>query len=361
MADPQYQSTPQAFTFANRSLVGELVSFSTKNQRRHVVHQFLKRRGARVEDMEQGPRALSVRLHFIGPTAASDYTKFSAAVADDPRGLLVHPIAGRWQAFCEGPNESVDFDRSTNEIQVTCDWVEDQLDARSPRDVPDVATAAQDVTARDTTAKIAVAVSLVEDAKAGAFEARALSLLDAFSDTIDELTSPVDAAGSAIRGAVGAGARIVGKLSAVESKSAVLSQNIESYVAAATDLFNGGDQPSARADETATLLGVVVSDAQGLSDALIDAAPSPAGAAEAVGSVEELASSCYVLQEALLAARPPTITVTVSELTDLVTFCVRRYPDDPDPIARAFDVAGMNRIPNPAAIPAGTLLRVPSQ
>ncbi len=68
---------------------------------------------------------------------------------------------------------------------------------------------------------------------------------------------------------------------------------------------------------------------------------------------------CQILSEAIAASRPALIVIRVTELIDLVSLCVKRYPTNP--LARASDIMGLNRILNPAAIPAGTNLLAPSQ
>lgn len=359
MADPRFPAAPQAFTFGGRSLVGQMVGWGAQTPRRHVVHQFVKRRGARVEDMEQGPRTFSARLHFIGPTAAKDYNDFKAAVADTPRGDLVHPIAGRWQAFCQGPDETVDFERAINEIQVNCSWVEDELDAKTPRDVPDPATQAQNTTAKTNALETGVASYVGAMGKAQLAVGSALAKIDALEATLDEVEDPINAMADLVRSLAGSSLSLVARVTTVQDKSAVALADLRAYVDSANDLFSGGEAPAAQFDAASTLLGVAVASSEDLEATLIDASTSPAGAGDSVGDAEEALSAAYLLAEALAAARPPTILITVPDLIDLITLCVERYGDNA--LARASDIMAMNSIPNPAAIPAGTRLRVPSQ
>jgi hypothetical protein len=355
----QFPSTPQAFSFGGTALFGFLTGWGAQTPRRHVVHHFVKRRGARVEDMEQAPRTFSARLIFVGSTAAKDYAKFKAGVADNPRGQLVHPVVGKWQAFCQGPDESVDFARAINEIQVNCSWIEDELDAQTPRDVPDVATAAQDATSTQTAAQVGVANYLAATAKAQVFLGRTLAAIDQVQATIDQVEDPINTMGDAIKSLAGVPSALVSRIVDVQAKSEVAFQALANYVASATDLFNGGDQPAGQSDASATLLGVADSATQNLEASLAAASPSPAGAGESVGLAEEALSSCYLLAEALAAARPPTVLFVVPALTDVVSICVRLYGDKA--LGRVVDVLSLNRIPNPAAVPAGTVLRVPSR
>jgi hypothetical protein len=336
-----------------------MVGWGAQTPRGHVVHRFVKRRGARVEDMEQSPRTFSARLHFIGPSAAKDYNDFKADVADNPRGDLVHPIAGRWRAFCQGPDENVDFERAVNEIQVNCSWVEDELDAKTPRDVPDVATSAQNASAKVNAMEQGVAKYVAAMGRAEAVLGAALAQIDALEATLDEVEDPINEMAGLVRSVAGSSASLVARVTTVADKSAIALSDLRAYIDSATDLFNGSEHPVAQFDSANTLLGVAVMSCETLEAAMSDASPSPAGAADAVGDTEEALSSSYILAEALAAARPPTILITVTELTDLITLCVSRYGDAA--LSRASDVMALNSIPNPAAIPAGTRLLVPSR
>lgn len=359
MADLVSPATPQKFSFDSRDLFGFMVSFSGNNQRRHVVHEFLNRRGARIEDKEQAPIRLELQLEFLGDSCAKDYQAFKAAVAKKPTGLLVHPIAGRFNAFCLGPNESVNYSVALNEIRVQCAWIENELDGTTPRDVPDIGTQAQVATAWKTQMNKAIAaymgaVALV-DSKVGEVQ----SVIQAAVDSIDTLDDPIEGVRGAISGAVGVSSQVAGKLTAIQSKADVLSQTIDDYVSSATDLYNGADIQAGAADAADTLLGAVQAAAAESTAILIANSPSPAGAAEAVGNVEETAAACLLLGEAVIAARPPVIVYTVPELMNLVVLTQRRYGKNA--AARADDIIGLNHIANPAAIPAGTRLRIPSR
>src|SRR5665213_2726999 len=103
MAAPS--NAPQLFHFGTNYLSGNIVSFNGTAKRRHASHNFLKRKGAYVEDMEREQYRLTVRLVFTGPTCSSDYQNFKDSVDKTPTALLVHPISGKWVAFCEGPDE----------------------------------------------------------------------------------------------------------------------------------------------------------------------------------------------------------------------------------------------------------------
>lgn len=357
MADRQYANAPQSFTFDGKSLMGTLVSWSGQQPRRHVVHQYVKRRGARVEDMEQGPRTFAARLHFIGPNCARDYNDFRASVADKPLALLQHPIAGSWQAFCEGPDETVDFARSTNEIQVNCKWIEAELDAKTPRDVPSLATAAQDATTWRDKMEQGVALYQGETAKASTFQASSLAVIDETINAVQSSTSPILDMTASLQSLGGITSGVVGALNDAGERAQVFSQAVTNFVDSTDDLFTGDDPASGAADSSATLLGVAAEEAELTVEALIAADVSSAGSAEAVGSVYDALSACYVLDEALKASRPSTILIVVAESTDLISLCVQRAYIKP--LEAASTIMTLNRIQNPASIAAGTRLRVP--
>lgn len=366
MADPVYSAAPQVFSFRGRKLSGFLIGWSGQSPRRHVIHEFPKRRGARVEDMADGPRRMDVRLVFLGPqksgdqaNPAKDFADFEAFIRENPRGLLVHPVAGKWQAFCAGPAHSVSFDQAVDRIEVPVTFIESELDAAAPKDVPDVATAAQNATAQQSKFQSTTATFMGALGKAQAFTSQAIAQIDSALAVVDTVTAPMDLMASTITATGGVAQSAIGKILSIQRKGNVLVSSVTNYINAATDVFNGADTPAGSSDATSTLLGVVQTTAEDLNQEQIAASPSPAGAGDAVGDVEEMVSLSLVLKEALQAARPPEIIITVPELTDLVSLCVKRYKVNP--LARASDIMGLNRITNPAAIPAGTRLRAPSR
>ena len=71
----------------------------------------------------------------------------------------------------------------------------------------------------------------------------------------------------------------------------------------------------------------------------------------------ELYAACVQLDVALAATRPPLINYTLAGSTNLFVLAARLYPGQ-DATLRAQDILALNRIPNPFAIPAGTVLRL---
>jgi prophage DNA circulation protein len=354
-------SAPQAFTYAGRDLTGKLIRFNGATQRDHVDHRFLKRDGGRTEDMVRRPRRLEVDLEFTGRTCAHDYQDFEDFCDSNPTGLLVHPIAGRYQAFCEGPGYDVDFARALDEIHVRVVWVETELDASLPPapDTPPPATAAQSATSLLAQAEQAVANAMGQIAKGQGILAQYQAQLDAVLATVSSLSSPVDAVLAVLQQTLGEASSIVGTVSLIATKMNLLSQDTSNFIDAMNDLYAGSDTAPGSALQGASLLGTVQSDADATEDALNAGAATPAGAAEAIGAVEESLAACYVLANAVQAARPPTIVHTVALLTDVVTLAQELYGQNAP--QRALDIMALNHIPNPAAIPSGTRLLVPTR
>jgi prophage DNA circulation protein len=355
----RFDSVRQEFTFNNQRLTGILASFSGQTKRRMVVQEFPKRAGAVVEDMNRGPRRLEVRLIFVGPTCANDFTKFEQDVQQNPVGLLIHPIAGKWQAFCEGPTHQVEFSRAVNEIQVTVGWTETSLDSDLPREVPDVATSAQSATAAQVQFQQSSAGYMGAIAKVSSASASARASLDRALAQIAGVSAPLTFMRQQVDGVARAGSAIIATVAAIEESGAALAVSVTNFVDAATDVFNGSDVLAGSSDSTATLLGIVQTDAEKHEATLVASSPTPAGSVEAVSDVELSTDACLTLSDALQAARPPVILFTVPAMTDVITLAQQRYRRDA--LQYASQILAMNRIPNPAAIPAGTQLFIPSR
>jgi prophage DNA circulation protein len=354
-----FPSIPQTFTFNNRVLTGQLIAFSGQTRRRFVVQEFPKRAGALIEDMNRAPRRLETRLVFLGPTCANDFQKFESSVHANPIGLLIHPIAGKWQAFCEGPSHQVELSRAVNEIQVTVAFVETSLDATLPRDVPDVATAAQNATGAQVACQQSGATYMGTVAKVQIASDQARAALDRALGQIASAADPLTFMRQQIDSVATAGSAIIDTVEAIQAAGLGLAADTTNFINSATDVFNGSDILAGSSDASATLLGIVETSAQDYEDLLIASSPTAAGSVDAVSASELSTDACLTLSDALQAARPPVVQYTVPQLTDIITLAQRKYQRDA--LQYASQILAMNRIPNPAAIPAGTVLYVPSQ
>lgn len=360
MADPVIASAPQALNFGGRDLKAYITSYSGASRRRSVDHASLKRDAAVVEDMGAAQRQLGCRLVFLGPNCAKELKDFRDFVRANPFGLLMTPEGDRWNAYTEGPDVEADFNRALDEIQVRCSFKESLTDTTIARDVPDPATAAQAVTAQQSQFKQTVGQFMGAVAKAQTFEGAALAKIDSTLQTLSDLTDPIDAMQEAITSAAGLSQQAVNSILLVAAKGNALDASISNYIDAASDLFDGASPSAAAATAADTLLGVVQQSALDLEATLISASTTPAGAADAVGDVEESLASCFVLALALQAARPPTIVYVVPQLMDVITVAMHTGPAT-SATTRASQILQLNRIPNPAAIAVGTRLTVPTR
>lgn len=360
MAEAPPAAAPQAFAFGTMTLIGHLLGFSGQSKRRAVTHEFPKRRGALVEDQEAAPRRLDVRLIWVGDDCAQQFARFEAEVDARPRALLVHPIVGQWMAFCDGPVADVEFSQALDQISVRVTFTETVLDAGGASDgIPDTATAAQQVTAAMIAADTATGGHMAQLGLATANISRAArQAIERASAQVGEVESSVALLQSTIMSTVSSTSVLAGQVTAISARFDALAAAVESYVTAANDLFTGSDTAAGSSPETESLLAAAIAEGLGLEDVLFASTPAPAACADAVESVEVALASCLVLDAALTAARPPTIRFVVPELTDLVTLAQRRYGRNA--LARASDILALNRIPNPAAIPSGTVIRIPA-
>lgn len=362
-----YDATPQTFTFAGRRLNGHTLALSTQRRRRYVVHEFAKRRGARVEDMDAGPRRLDARLVFLPTydektkrtkTSAEQYREFAEAIDKNPYGLLVHPVTGRWQAFCEGPLEDVDYSRAVDAIYVRVGWIESELDAKNQRDIPDVAAAVQNVEVQRTAVQLAVAEFMGALAKGRAAQAKIRNAIDDALATLDVVTEPVDFVRDTIANIIGAQSAIMGAINGIVTRARLLNQDLVTLIDTTANSMTGGDITAGAANQLGTMVSAVQDTADDLKQKMIAASNTPAGASDAVAAVEEAQAASIDLSDAVASSRPVIVDYVVPEMMDVVTLAQRRYGTNP--LARASDILGLNRIPNPAAIPSGTVLRIPA-
>lgn len=360
MADPVFPATPQAFRFGDLDLRGDLVAFTGRTRRRGVAHEYLKRSAQRIEDMARAGRQLEVRLEFLGDNAARDYDAFFQAVDRNPRGLLVHPIAGRWRAFCEGPQEDVEFSRAVDEIRVRVNFIEDLDQPITARPAPDTGTAAQQATTQLDAMDQAVAAYMGSVALSASFTEGATAAVQSVLGVIDTVDDPIQAMRAAITTTFGVPSASIGQIIQIADQAAALRATTEAYVEQATDLFDGGEVQAGQADAVASQLEAVAAQGAINFDYLVATSPSPAGAADAAGQVDEVVYACRILSDALAAARPPTITYLVTRTIDVVRLATILYPDS-DAYSRASEILALNRIPTPGAIRAGTRLRIYSR
>lgn len=369
MADPIIPATPQQFSFGGRLLYGVVTSYDGFTEYRSASQKFPKRDGGIEEDMGRDQRRLEVRLTFIGPNCARDYESFASFVDGNRTALLVHPIAGKWTAFCKGFGHRIAFAEATNKIDVPVTFVESQLDAIIPADTPSVPVAAQNATDQQSAFKQTIALFIAKMAKAQTTVGGALDTIDSaiaqVSGTVaSTVTSPIDFMTGQVDQALGAASSISGAVATIQAAADAFDESITAFSAAANDLFDGtSDTSTASPDQISTLLGVVQSNAEALEDALFAAPSTPAGCADAIADVEIMVDACMTLSDALAAELPPTTTY-VNPVTQALLVMAQKIIDEwglsYDALSYASAILGYNRIPNPAAVPAGMPVIVPT-
>src|SRR5438128_2010798 len=87
-------------------LEGALVVWNDAIGIRLARHSYLKRDGAEQEPMGAEPGRFTMRLALMGAAWASNYRTLVAAIRQDPRGLLVHPLLGNLRVACTGISDA---------------------------------------------------------------------------------------------------------------------------------------------------------------------------------------------------------------------------------------------------------------
>lgn len=370
----QIAAAPQSFGFGGRVLVGLLLGWSGAQERRHVVFVFPKRPGQRVEDFGPAGQWIQVRLIFAGKNAARDAQDFKAYVARNPYGRVDHPIAGQFRGFCVGPTERVSLQQALDRIEMDCRFVEAELDQIVKADVPDVGTASQNVAAQKTAYQQTIAKVLGAYGKAQTQAVAALNSIDAGLDQVTAVAAPVAMIQAVVNQALGAASRVAARINQITSATDVLNSYVDSFTITAVDVFATADAAKvARIEALSSTLDSVRDQAQVLEDALTTSSNpallpiggnAPAATAPAVEDVEILVDTCQTLYDALLAQLPPIATYIVTKTVGIIVLAQRLMIifniSGREPEAYASSLLSLNRIATPQAIPAGTVLDVPT-
>lgn len=305
MADPVLTDV-SAFRFKDMDLSGSLVSWNDVLRLRLAVHQYLKRDGAEVEPMGAEPGRFTMRLCFLGADWAKRYRAFVASIRKDPRGQLVHPILGTFRVACEGVSDAAVVPASERDsINLTTTFVEDAVDTTiAAESLPGPA------------------------ARQGAIADRAAKLLQ-------------------LVGIVGAFAPLV-------SAAATLAGAASSFAAAAVHAAST-DTPDPSLDRR---LDDVATAARAAADAALanTTVASDASRYQVLTAIEQLRAECLALADAVAASKPALVVYVVPGTTDVATLAAMLYGKDAR--GRIDELLTLNRIADPHAIPAGTVLRV---
>jgi hypothetical protein len=96
---------------------------------RVVVHEFPYRDGAKVETLGRKPHKTSWRLTFTGADMRDTLLALAQGLESSSSGLLVHPIYGQMRVVCHGFDRSViDIPNATDTVTLELAFTEDQLD-----------------------------------------------------------------------------------------------------------------------------------------------------------------------------------------------------------------------------------------
>lgn len=287
-------------------LHGNIASGTQTVKPRIAVHEYLKRDGAEIEFMGNSPNKFTYTLEFVGSDWRAQYLAIVSRVQKQPKGVLIDPVVGRVKVACEGfDGANFNLGQAGNAYTAPISFISDEVDPES--------------FATEKTNSVNVRVSDVTDAIA----------------TFQLAAAPFTTAAAQVL---------------------ALATSAASYADAAASSSNN-NAPDASLD---TRLGTVAADTEAAT-AAIEADPANVRAADAfdaVSAAEQVHSGCLLVAEAIDSARPVVIAYTVPADTGIIALCARLYGTRADD--QIEQVLVLNRIPNPALILSGTVLRVPT-
>jgi prophage DNA circulation protein len=289
----------QGCSFKGLDLARFIIEWKDTREPALAVHRYAKRDGGEVETLGRKPHEAKLTLAFAGPTWRRDWLPIAASIDDDPKGPLVHPVYGRMQAACQGFNSAtMNVEQAANLYIVPLGFVEDNVDTR-----------------------------LVAE---GQGPAAALARVEA------------------------TGAALLKKA----TQAGRPQPNVLRFVTTATVFATATYQAFQRSMVDRALPGQLgkVRDYAAQARAALRAAGGDTSSYEAIALAEELYDACVQLEDAVRAAGPRFVVYTVPALTSLAALAARFY--GADGVSRMNEILANNpgRIPNPAAIRAGTQL-----
>jgi hypothetical protein len=315
---PEILSDVKDFQFKGRYLMGRVISWNDVLLERVATHEYLKRDGAEQEPMGSKPAQFSMRICYLGEGWARAYRLLVADIRKDPRGLLVHPILGEFQVVCTGISSAeVNPAQAIDTIEFTIGFLEDALDQTIAADAQQT-PAAKATEADDFAAALEIATSALEKVTTtdGPPVSSSVSI-DIAAATDDMVTASRSYTSAALAASINT------------TPDLTLTQKLADVVAATQDL---------------------------LDELIADTSRHDASKYEAISTAEETLSACLELDEIVAAQQPLIITYTVPQKTALTTLAALFYGRDAQ--AHLDEIRLLNRIPNPAAIPGGTSLRM---
>jgi prophage DNA circulation protein len=283
-----------------------LVSFTDSRGPRVVEHSFPKRDGGKQEVMGRRPHRTEWQLTFTGPNWITTLKQLVASIDADPSGLLVHPIYGQMQVVCQGFDRAVvNLPEATDTISVPLAFVEDDQALDDASVSQGVAAQQQNVT------------SSVADFQTAAAPYSAPATVTA--------TAALASAANAYATAAAAAALSNTIDPSLDSKLATVALSTEAAIAAIS----------------IDPLGV-----------------GTAATYDALAAAEVVYSACQDLADAALADGPAVVEYVVAGTTSIAVLAAALYGKDA--LVYIDQLLSLNPIPDPTAIPSGTVLLVPS-
>lgn len=289
----------QGCSFKGLDLARFIIEWKDTREPSLAVHRYSKRDGAEVETLGRKPHEAKVTLAFAGPSWRKDWLPIAASIDDDPKGPLVHPVYGRMQAACQGFNSAtMNVEQAANLYVVPLGFIEDNVDTR-----------------------------LVAE---GQGPAAALARVQA------------------------TGAALLKK----STRTGKPHPNVLRFITTATVFATATYQAFQRSIVDRGLPGQLgeVRDLAAQARAAFRAAGGDASSYEAIALTEELYDACTRLEESVRASGPRFVVYTVPALTSMAALAARFY--GADGLSQMNEILANNpgRVPNPAAIRAGTQL-----
>ncbi len=282
-----------------------LLEWNDSRKPRLAIHEFLKRDGALVETMGRAPFRCKMEIVFVGEKIADEIRQFAASLDENPKGTLSHPLFGDIQVACEGFDGTLNIENGKNLYGVPVSFVEDNVDQKLSSQTTGVASQKQQV-----------------------------------ENTTDSLTTKITQYAAAATA-------ITNLCNAALSFSVSAFDNQISFVSGA-----GLDNQLAELQKLTT---EAVEEIRGANE--LDDLPE-AACFDAVMLCEVLYDACSQMLAAISASKPPLTTFIVPIQMPVVNIATFLY--GPDGRSRADEIKALNpnKIPNPAAVAAGTELLV---
>lgn len=293
---------------------------------RLVVHNFPYRDGGKVETLGSKPNRTTWTLIFNGADWVDQIRRVEASIANDPSGILIHPIYGQMRVVCEGfPSSVVNVPEALNSVSVTLSFVEDVANLGFAE-------------------TIGIA-SLQATAEQAVFDAQAKGVAKTKPKNLGQILALVGLG-------LGGQGPVLAILAAINKFTTAASNVIDSlFTVAITDNID----PSIPAKMIAT--GTALAELEVIYQSEFFTLQSTAQNYDAIVAAEVAYSACLDLQDAVSLQTSGYFSYVVPGPTSIAVLAGYFYGQG----ALSFidQILGINRIPDPTNIPTGTVLTLP--